>query len=283
MILQKEIRDLANTWSVPPDTVDKDYVLGHFLAAFYQQYGEQLIFKGGTCLRKCYFPHYRFSEDLDFTSRSGDFELTYSMLEVVSESTQAHSGITFNIEELKPLIHQNQPKGYQAKLRYWGANHSKNQQPPSPERWLTKIKLEISTDEVLVTTPQHQAINHPYSDELIKDMPVACYTIDEILAEKLRSLMQRSYTAPRDFYDLYQLTNDFSNKDWQRIKLFFKEKMKHKGLTYDDLTELVNDKSLDRVSRAWDSSLAHQIPEKDQPDKNTMINKVAERIQKNLE
>ena len=23
---------------------------------------------GGTCLRKCYFPDYRFSEDLDFTA-----------------------------------------------------------------------------------------------------------------------------------------------------------------------------------------------------------------------
>lgn len=27
------------------------------------------MFKGGTCLRKVYFPGYRFSEDLDFTSR----------------------------------------------------------------------------------------------------------------------------------------------------------------------------------------------------------------------
>ena len=26
-----------------------------------------LLFKGGTCLKKCYFETYRFSEDLDFT------------------------------------------------------------------------------------------------------------------------------------------------------------------------------------------------------------------------
>ena len=25
------------------------------------------VFKGGTCLKKCYFETYRFSEDLDFT------------------------------------------------------------------------------------------------------------------------------------------------------------------------------------------------------------------------
>ena len=28
-------------------------------------------FKGGTCLKKCYFETYRFSEDLDFTLRDG--------------------------------------------------------------------------------------------------------------------------------------------------------------------------------------------------------------------
>lgn len=29
--------------------------------------GESWVFKGGTCLKKCYFETYRFSEDLDFT------------------------------------------------------------------------------------------------------------------------------------------------------------------------------------------------------------------------
>ena len=28
---------------------------------------EHWVFKGGTCLKKCYFETYRFSEDLDFT------------------------------------------------------------------------------------------------------------------------------------------------------------------------------------------------------------------------
>jgi predicted nucleotidyltransferase component of viral defense system len=28
---------------------------------------EKWIFKGGTCLKKCYFETYRFSEDLDYT------------------------------------------------------------------------------------------------------------------------------------------------------------------------------------------------------------------------
>lgn len=77
MIVQREIIDRAKTWRVPPDTVDKDYVLGHFLSAFVAYYGDALIFKGGTCLRKCYFENYRFSEDLDFTAMNKDFVLEY--------------------------------------------------------------------------------------------------------------------------------------------------------------------------------------------------------------
>ena len=49
---------------------DLDYSLGWFIAAFYgaSEGAERLYFKGGTCLRKCYFGDYRFSEDLDFTA-----------------------------------------------------------------------------------------------------------------------------------------------------------------------------------------------------------------------
>lgn len=75
MILQKEIIERSKEWKVPPDTVDKDYVLGHFLSVFFETYKDDLIFKGGTCLRKCYIKNYRFSEDLDFTAREKDFVL----------------------------------------------------------------------------------------------------------------------------------------------------------------------------------------------------------------
>jgi predicted nucleotidyltransferase component of viral defense system len=30
---------------------------------------ESWVFKGGACLKKCYFETYRFSEDLDFSLR----------------------------------------------------------------------------------------------------------------------------------------------------------------------------------------------------------------------
>jgi predicted nucleotidyltransferase component of viral defense system len=50
--------------------VDLDYSLGWFIAALYSanEIGTSLRFKGDTCLCKCYFSDYRFSEDLDFTA-----------------------------------------------------------------------------------------------------------------------------------------------------------------------------------------------------------------------
>lgn len=87
MILQREILQRAQEWKVPPDTVDKDYVLGHFLSVFTAHYKEELAFKGGTCLRKCYIENYRFSEDLDFTALDKNFVLDQKTLQSIAKTT----------------------------------------------------------------------------------------------------------------------------------------------------------------------------------------------------
>lgn len=69
MIRHEEVRDLVVEWGLREDIVEKDYVIGWLLWGIGSQPGisETWVFKGGTCLRKCYFETYRFSEDLDFT------------------------------------------------------------------------------------------------------------------------------------------------------------------------------------------------------------------------
>src|SRR5579862_5906519 len=69
MIDRREILEAASSFSLLPSIVEKDYVLGWMLAGIYahEELSESWIFKGGTCLKKCYFETYRFSEDLDFT------------------------------------------------------------------------------------------------------------------------------------------------------------------------------------------------------------------------
>ncbi|NBC24645.1 MAG: nucleotidyl transferase AbiEii/AbiGii toxin family protein, partial [Bacteroidetes bacterium] len=93
MITQREIRVKAREWKVPPDTVDKDYVLGHFLSVFSQEYKDQLIFKGGTCLRKCYIDNYRFSEDLDFSSIRNSFVIDTIQIDRICQKISRDIGI----------------------------------------------------------------------------------------------------------------------------------------------------------------------------------------------
>ena len=68
MIPKQEILSISAATGLQPSTVEKDYVLSWVLYGLSKN--SQLanwIFKGGTCLKKCFFDTYRFSEDLDFT------------------------------------------------------------------------------------------------------------------------------------------------------------------------------------------------------------------------
>src|ERR1700686_865304 len=71
LIDKREILDLAPQTSLTPHVIEKDYVLGWMLAGIYahEELSESWIFKGGTCLKKCFFETSRFSEDLGFTLR----------------------------------------------------------------------------------------------------------------------------------------------------------------------------------------------------------------------
>ena len=72
MIRKIEIAEDARAWGLSHHIVEKDYVIGWVLIGLStnQRLQNQWIFKGGTCLKKCYLETYRFSEDLDFTLTS---------------------------------------------------------------------------------------------------------------------------------------------------------------------------------------------------------------------
>jgi hypothetical protein len=56
---------------MPHESVLRDHALSYLLAgiAAVPELAQGVVFKGGTALRKCYFAGYRYSEDLDFSSR----------------------------------------------------------------------------------------------------------------------------------------------------------------------------------------------------------------------
>ena len=107
MILQKEIIENSRKFKVPPVTIDKDWVLGHLLngIASVKEINELFIFKGGTCLHKCYFETYRFSEDLDFTLLDEKFDINKNLIKSILQITEKISGIKFDFKLIKNQIY----------------------------------------------------------------------------------------------------------------------------------------------------------------------------------
>ncbi len=75
MIGRAEIQRLARAGGVDERTQERDYVLAWLIAGMAVQ-DMGLMFKGGTCLPRCYIPGYRYSEDLDFTLPEGAARVT---------------------------------------------------------------------------------------------------------------------------------------------------------------------------------------------------------------
>ena len=126
MILKQEILSLATSLQLAPTTVEKDYVLSWVLFGISQDSKlSEWLFKGGTCLKKCYFETYRFSEDLDFTVPKGaiysedDIRMA---LNNIADSVYENAGINLRARdiEVKESINKNGHKTYIAKYTYAG-------------------------------------------------------------------------------------------------------------------------------------------------------------------
>ncbi len=112
----------------------------------------------------------------------------------------------------------------------------------------------------------NRPVAHEYSDKLSPAVnAIPCYDLMEVLSEKLRALIQRSYTAPRDYYDIWYLANHIPDLDWAAITEAFSEKMKFKNLEFTGMDQLINSDNDKRIQAAWVNSLGHQIRQRDLP------------------
>lgn len=97
-----------------PDLVEKDLIIHRILREFSSSHlAENYLFKGGSCLVKCYFGYYRFSVDLDFTWKNqktwetlGKKQLRRSLL----EETDRFGSLLGNISATMNLEFKNDPK-----------------------------------------------------------------------------------------------------------------------------------------------------------------------------
>lgn len=232
MIHQNVIKRRADEDGLPAPTVERDYVLAHVLTAIAERDQEQrLVFKGGTSLRLCHFTDYRYSADLDFSPNGGiDAEGATRLIAEALVDCRERIGLP-----MLELDDRNPPR-----IRYVGPLGAKPR----------FVKLDLAPDE-LVEDTTILPIRQRYEDQT--DGRCRVYTLEEIVAEKLRCIMQRLQC--RDLYDLYELlvVNEVDAKAaWPP----FERKARHR----DRDPERFGDSFDDRVSR-WEERWSRELIE----------------------
>src|SRR5659263_116393 len=258
MIDKREIIEFSHEFSLSPDVVEKDYTLGWVLAgiANHPALGSQWVFKGGTCLKKCYFETYRFSEDLDFTL--SDYEqldkgFLADALGEISDWVYESSGVELPRGDIRIEIFRN-PRGNisaQGRISYRGPLQRRGNLP--------RIKLDLTADEILVMEPVARDVYHPYADRPEDPIRVHCYSFEETFEEKIRALAERG--RPRDLYDVVNIfRHDELRPDPATVLDVLKKKCSFKEIAVPDKELFENEPLRDELVADWESMLGHQLP-----------------------
>lgn len=242
MISRSELQRLANREKVALGTLEKDYVITEVLKALslVPALNELLVFKGGTALRKVYFVDWRYSEDLDFTVKH---DMKKEELRQELDKWYQQVELDSQIQLTTKMLHK--PDGY-ARVRT---------QFVGPLSYPAMIFMDLSFDEPLCLEPDcRKVLATPFSSE---EQKVLAYPLEELLAEKIRSLLERGKS--RDYYDVWRLLKEHSSSlDLKLLGTVLQKKLSHKGLT---ITSIGNFLPQDTrvLKRYWEKDLGQQI------------------------
>ncbi|TFH14619.1 MAG: WYL domain-containing protein [Lentisphaerales bacterium] len=254
MIQHSEIKNLETEWSLREDVIEKDYVIGWLLWGIgsHAVLRDAWIFKGGTCLKKCYFETYRFSEDLDFTVLpAGPFtpDDVLPMLDDVVARVHDASGLDFTIQPRRMKL---RPGGSSSEGRVY---YRGPRQAPSAGL----IKLDLNAEEKLARPPVLRTIAHAFTDALPGDGTVRCYSFEELFAEKIRALGER--TRPRDLYDVVNMHRHSDlRKEPGLIREVLHRKCESKGVDVPSYDGIMSSPVYPELESEWENMLAHQLP-----------------------
>jgi len=204
MISQRNLSILSNRLAreggrrIPEGVLERDYCLSWFLVGLSRSsLKSTLLFKGGTAIKKCYIPEYRFSEDLDFTlAEEVSFEYIRECLDSVFEKVREASGIRMHFGSEDRHTHQN---SYTFFVGYEG---------PLPGASAKDARVDITLREMVVFGMEDRLILRGYAEyeDLPENARVCIYSLGEIAAEKVVGLFDRARNEPRDLYDMWYLT-----------------------------------------------------------------------------
>lgn len=242
MISRFELDQRVREWGLREEVVEKDYVLGWVLWGIGSDevLSTAWAFKGGTCLKKCYLETFRFSEDLDFGVLPGgpirSEEVEPRLLRVL-QAVHEKSGVIFDGQP--PRLKTHDSGNYtECRIYYRG---------PRRAFKVASVRVDLLSTERVIRQTVLRPIAHAYSDQLPPPAMVRCYGLEEVFAEKLRAMGERS--RPRDLYDIVHL---FRRRDLRQharlVREVLAEKCTHKGIPVPSLDSIAASPKRPRVA-----------------------------------
>lgn len=261
MIDYLQVQKLALKNNVSPEIIEKDYFIELVLFYFSKDSSlcENLVFRGGTALKKVYFPKYRFSEDLDFVIDSKKEINAYQ--EIIIQILQKISS-DYPIKIDKRSIFERDR--LQLFIIY----------DIIPDiRGVKELKVDILQDYYI---PKHERkeLLFSYPEFENKNSVLETYTLESVICDKIGRILDVD-NEPRDLYDLRYLLK--LNLDIKIVKKEFKNKYGYGIIIPNLLREIAKDD----YRQNWENRLIHQIF--DLPDYNMVIKDLNKLIKNKFE
>jgi len=243
MFSERELRRVAAKIGLGVGQTEHEYVQLCVLdmVGKTEMLADTFYLKGGTALRLIYFSDWRHSVDLDFSAAPAfpADRLRYFVEEWFNQVELTH-GI-----EVKLVDFHRVNGAARMRARFMGPlNH--------PARLL----FDITLDELVLLPAQRK-------DVCITPFPnlqptVLTYALEEILAEKMRSILQRG--KARDYYDVWRLLAEKRNAlDLAITRSILDQKCRHRGLGTPEVQSFLSPQRLAEAEIYWKRDLVEQV------------------------
>ena len=210
------VLEKSNTDNFDKEKLEKDFYLTILLQRIATNIPE-LTFKGGTCLNKVYFPYFRLSEDLDFS-----ISIENPLVTTNGKRQKFASNMRDKLKELCTYMnrkldddeHHHKKAQWNKQLKTKEYTYLKYviSYPSLFSKQEQTIKIEVTYTSKQHLPSQPKAIQAIFIDPVLEDpifeqASIACLSLEEMMAEKMRAALTRQFPAIRDFFDIRYVKN----------------------------------------------------------------------------